>query len=183
MLTYIETPRLILRSPTLSDLDAIHSAKLEVWPELQKWMSWAFAEAADLESTRKFITDYKTAICGFDKQTGAFVISSGCDPTDTQDEYTTGYWVAKDFLGQGFATESTNAVLRYSFGALNAKAVHIEYYEGNEKSANVIHKLGFEWYETAEKSHKRCTDGMALDTHKYVIRNSDNLPKLEVTWR
>src|SRR5277367_4060848 len=38
----IVTPRLILRPPTLGDLDSIQTAKEEAWPDLQRWMSWAF---------------------------------------------------------------------------------------------------------------------------------------------
>jgi hypothetical protein len=38
----IVTPRLILRPPTLRDLDSIQTAKEEAWPDLQRWMSWAF---------------------------------------------------------------------------------------------------------------------------------------------
>lgn len=182
MTVRIETPRLILRRPVMSDLDAIHNAKVKVWPELQKWMSWAYDGQAELNSTRSFITDYKTAICGFDKETGSFVVSSGCDPTDTADEYATGYWVAEEYLGKGYATESTTAVLRYAFGKLNAKAVHIEHYEGNDKSRSVIEKSGFQYVRTDAKSHKRCSDGTPLDALKYAIYSADKLPELEVTW-
>src|SRR5690349_899870 len=38
----IITPRLILRPPTLGDLDSIQTAKERAWPDLQRWMSWAF---------------------------------------------------------------------------------------------------------------------------------------------
>lgn len=181
-MTEILTPRLIIRRPELSDLDAIHSAKMAVWPALQNWMSWAYNEAASIESTRGFITDYKTALCGFDRETGEFVISSGCDPTNKESEYATGYWVAEDFLGKGYATESCNAVIRYAFGALGATAMHIEYFEGNAKSRNVIEKLGFEFVRVNPKSHTRCSDGTLLDSFEYVRRDANNLPELDVTW-
>ena len=38
----IVTPRLILRPPRLGDLDSIQTAKEEAWPDLQRWMTWAF---------------------------------------------------------------------------------------------------------------------------------------------
>jgi hypothetical protein len=37
----IITPRLIMRPPTLGDLDSIQTAKEEAWPDLQRWMTWA----------------------------------------------------------------------------------------------------------------------------------------------
>src|SRR5437660_4532828 len=38
----IVTPRLVLRPPTLDDLDAIQAAKEDAWNDLQLWMAWAF---------------------------------------------------------------------------------------------------------------------------------------------
>src|SRR6266478_5649489 len=35
----IVTPRLVLRPPTLGDLDSIQTAKEEAWPDLQRWMA------------------------------------------------------------------------------------------------------------------------------------------------
>jgi RimJ/RimL family protein N-acetyltransferase len=166
----------------MDDLDVIHDAKRAVWPELQKWMSWSDDAAGELESTRSFITDYKTGLVGFTRDTNEFVISSGCDSTDKQDEYTTGYWVASAYLGKGYATQATNAIIRYAFHALNAKAVHIDHYEGNGPSARVIEKLGFTPTEITHKTHRRHSNGEMLDVHKYVMRDPSVLPALEVTW-
>jgi len=181
-MTFIYTPRLVIRRPVIDDLATIHAAKRAVWPALQDWMSWSNDAAGELESTRSFITDYKTALVGFTRDTNEFVISSGCDPADTPDEYATGYWVAPKFLGQGYATESTNAVLRYAFNALKAKAIHIEHYEGNRASARVIEKLAFTPTEITQKTHKRYSNGEMLDVHKYILRDHSRLPELEVTW-
>jgi len=38
----IVTPRLTLRPTTLDDLDSIQAAKVEAWPDLHRWMTWAF---------------------------------------------------------------------------------------------------------------------------------------------
>ena len=45
----IVTPRLVLRPPTLGDLDSIQTAKEEAWPDLQLWMS-------DVESPSRGMT-------------------------------------------------------------------------------------------------------------------------------
>jgi hypothetical protein len=37
----IVTPRLVLRPPTLGDLDSIQTGKEDAWPDLQRWMAWA----------------------------------------------------------------------------------------------------------------------------------------------
>ena len=178
----IQTLRLIIRRPTLDDLDAIHAAKLAVWPELQHWMSWASDEQASIDATRGFIENPAIgALCGFDRLSGAFIVSTGLTPKGA-DEYETGYWVAKEYLGQGYATEATNAAIRYAFNALNARAVHIGYYEGNDKSRKIIERLGFTSNGLTEKLHRQFSTGNYLDEYKFIRRDADNLPGLEVTW-
>src|SRR5215470_4230671 len=49
----IITPRLILRPPTLDDLDSIQTAKEEAWHDLQRWMTWAF----DTQRSREAMED------------------------------------------------------------------------------------------------------------------------------
>ena len=125
----IVTPRLILRPPTLHDLDSIQKAKEEAWPELQRWMTWAVAEQrsrqAMEESIRRGMEYQKQAgiqLAGFHRGNGDFVVRTALDPTDQPDVYETGYWVAPKYAGQGMATEAANAAIRYAFGHLGAKA-------------------------------------------------------------
>ncbi len=178
----IKTPRLLLRRPTIDDLDVIQNAKIRAWPELQKWMSWAYDSEKELESTLRFINgEVGDPLCGFDRLSGDFIIATGIDQ-DKKSVFKTGYWVAPNYLGKGYATESTNALLRYAFSALNASAITTEHYEGNDKSRNVIEKLGFEYVGIADKSHNRCSNGEPLAIHQYIRRNANNLPPLEVSW-
>lgn len=178
----IETPRLILRPPTLADAAAITAAKQAVWPELQLWMSWAHPGQDTLEATQSFIlsaSDTDRPLIGVCKQTGKFVIATGLHWR--HERFETGYWVAPDFLGRGYATEATNAVIRYAF-AHGAQAIYIDYFEGNAKSRNVIEKLGFTPLEIKPKAAKRCLDGTPLDEHWYIMRDPAVLPPLDVTW-
>ena len=178
----ILTPRLIIRRPMLDDLDAIHSAKQAVWRELQNWMSWASDDQASLEATKEFIANEALgALCGFDRITGDFVVASGLTPKG-EDEYETGYWVAPAHLAKGYATEATNALIRYAFNALNASAVHIGYFEGNKKSKNIIKKLGFAEIGIQQKSHRQFSSREYLDEYRFTRHNAENLPELEVTW-
>ncbi len=185
----IETPRLILRKSRLSDLDALHTAKEAMWHDLQLWMSWAYDDQASREATLSTIetygegTDSIEILLGFEKETGDFVISTGVNHHENANEYSTGYWVAKNKQGKGYATEATNAMIRYIFSALNAKAVHIDYYEGNVHSANVVRKLGFEKRRTDKKAKARCLNGELLDIHRFIMHDTNNLAPLEVTWR
>lgn len=184
----IKTERIILRVPTLADLNKFQCAKEEVWPELQNWMSWASDDQKDIGKAREFFTlnsglrdDGSAALLGFDSVTNDFVMASGFDRVG-EDEYSTGYWVAKNYLGKGYATEATNGIIHYLFNALNAKAVHINYYEGNEKSRRIVEKLGFEFVETKADYHTQFSTGEKLASHNYILHDGNNLPDQQTMW-
>jgi len=104
----IVTPRLVLRPPTLGDLDSIQAAKEDAWPDLQRWMAWAFDNQRSrqaLEQSIRRTMDYQSqagiALAGFDSINGDFVVRTALDLTDESDVYETGYWVAPKYAGRG----------------------------------------------------------------------------------
>ncbi|MGE4313404.1 MAG: GNAT family N-acetyltransferase [Pseudobdellovibrionaceae bacterium] len=187
---YIETPRLKLILPHMDYVEEIQAAKEAVWDQLQLWMSWSFDDAKNIESTKAFIraqSDFASrdfSLIGLDKETGRFAVSTGLNKEKDAgpDAYHTGYWVAPEFLGRGYATESTLGVLHYAFQAGGAKEVHINYYQDNEKSRRVIEKCGFTYMDTDTLGAVRPLDGTALDKHNYVMRDPALLPPLAVSW-
>src|ERR1700756_5124426 len=185
----IVTPRLILRPPTLDDLDSIQTAKEEAWSDLQLWMSWAFDNQRSrhaMEDSIRRVMDYQNqagiALAGFHRINGDFVVRTALDRTDEQDVYETGYWVAPKYARQGMATEAANAAIRYAFGHLGAKAISIGYFDGNEPSRRIVEKLGFRKQRVAHNAAKSCLDGTKLDRHEYILKNPDALPELDVSW-
>lgn len=170
----IETERLILRVPTMNDAQEINAAMNEVWHELQLWMSWAYDGEETLEATQRYLASVATSVeegnlplTGYCKDTGLYVVSTGIMLRDGEGE--TGYWVAKNFLGKGYATEAAIATINYAFTTMELKKMHINYFEGNDKSRHIIEKLGFVKTETLPKNHVRCLDGVLLDEHRYEI--------------
>lgn len=168
----IITDRLIIRRPMLSDAEEINAALNEVWRELQVWMSWAHQGENTLEKTRAYISgeliSENLPLVGFCRENGCYVVSTGLFKKH-DGVYETGYWVAKDFLGQGYATEACAASIRIAFETMQADRVFINYFEGNEKSRRVIEKLGFRKTGVLEKHHARCIDGTLLDEHQYEM--------------
>jgi RimJ/RimL family protein N-acetyltransferase len=185
----IETPRLMLRHPKPEDAAEVHRAMTEVWNDLQLWMSWAVAGEETIEATRRYLAGVPEAIekgnCplfGFCRVTEKFVVATGIRAPAGDGGHETGYWVARDFLGRGYATEATNAAIRYAFNVMGAKAIDIHYYEDNERSRRVIEKLGFTKAGIRPKAHARCLDGMPMDIHDYVMTDPSVLPPLDVKW-
>jgi RimJ/RimL family protein N-acetyltransferase len=54
-----------------------------------------------------------------------------------------GYWLARPFWGNGYATEAAGALLAYCFDRLGATEVSSGVFADNEASLNVQRKLGF----------------------------------------
>ncbi len=173
----IETDRLIIRVPTLDDLEKIQAAKEANWAELQQWMCWTSDDQRPIDAMRYYIetiipADHEKGglhLYAFHKDNGDFVMSSGLTPTDTPDVYTTGYWGNVDYLGQGYATETMRAIIDFAFATHGATMLEIAYYEGNEKSRRIIDKCGFEFVRTLTKAHKSHATGEMLDEYRYVL--------------
>jgi len=185
----IVTPRLILRPPTLGDLDAIQSAKEAAWPELQRWMTWAFENQRSreaMEQSIRRVMDFQAqagiALAGFARTNGDFVARTGLDLTDEPDVYETGFWASPNYTGQGLATEACNAAIRYAFGHLGANAISIGHFDGNAPSARIIDKLGFQKLRITHQARIRPLDSAMLDRHEYILTSPHALPALEVFW-
>ena len=185
----IVTPRLILRPPTLGDLDSIQSAKEEAWPDLQRWMTWAFENQRSrqaMEDSIRRMMDCQNqagiALAGFRRINGDFVVRTALDLTDEQDVYETGYWVAPKYAGQGMATEAANAAIRYAFGHLGAKAIGIGYSTETGQAGASWRNWDFRNYGVAHNAATRCLDGTKLDRHEYILTSPDAVPELDVSW-
>lgn len=184
----ILTPRLIIDLPSMDMRDEIQAAKIEIWPELQKWMSWSTPDQKAIKPLRDYLQSASdpNIIHGFPligrcRETDQYVVSTGLHPVEgKENEFSTGYWVAKNMQGKGLATEATNAVLRYAFDIIGVDKMHICYYEGNLGSRRVIEKLGFTATQTLKNNHKSNFDGSMLDEHLFEMHSPEVLPALDV---
>lgn len=186
----IRTPRLILRPPQAGDGAAMHEAKAETWEGIHKWMPWTKdglgtaeeSEAVARKAQAKFILREDLMLIGHEAKSGRAVIYTGLHRFDWQHRsFEIGYWVRQSAQGKGYATESTNALIRYAFGALNARRVQIDFADGNEASHAVIKKLGL-CYEGAAKLGIELPDGRYVDRHHYSRTDMHGLPDLDVRW-
>ena len=90
----------------------------------------------------KFILREEFNLVGIEIASGQPVIWCGFHDIDWMGrQCDTGFWVRKSAQGRGFATESTNAMLRYAFGALGLRRVGITHSGGNEASRRVVEKV------------------------------------------
>lgn len=185
----IETPRLTLRPVMPGDGAVMFEAKAETFEMLHQWMPWAkeLGSADDMEtvvreSYAKFIRREDVMIAGFEKDTGRFVVGTGLHRFDWHiRRFEIGYWVRKSAQGHGYATEAANALTRYAFMQLAARAVSIEHADGNDRSRRVIEKLGFE-KEGVIRQAIALPGGDVTDIHIYSRLDIQGLPELDVKW-
>jgi ribosomal-protein-serine acetyltransferase len=187
----IRTPRLLIRPPQPGDGVATASAVSETWEDLHRWMAWAesldnhSAEQMEIRTRQimaKFVLREEFNLLGVEIASGQPVIRCGFHGVDWKArQCETGFWVRKSAQGRGFATESTNALLRYAFGALGMRRVGITHSSGNEASRRVVEKLGFA-PEGIQRAANLLPGGRIADRHLYARFDTAGLPPLEVQW-
>lgn len=89
----------------------------------------------------------------------------GIDETDGQVEL--GYWIARPFWGQGFATEAGAAVLEIA-RTLGHNQVVASHFLDNPASGAVLRKLGFEPTGRVVERHS-CGRGEKAPTAEYAL--------------
>ena len=133
MTKIIETKRLLLRPLELGD--AAEQARLIADWEVIRWLTsppWPYR----LEDAEWFIGDESS-----DGSYGIFHQDRLCGVVGISEEL--GYWLGAEFHGQGFMTEAAGGVVA-DFFENGGEVLGSGYLLGNDPSANVLKKLGFE---------------------------------------
>lgn len=186
----IETPRLMIRNPMPGDGARVNAAILESMEALTPWMPWAQTapslEDSEIHARRsyaKWILREDLAMLIFEKATGEFVGGSGLHRIKWEvPAFEIGYWCRTKFSGRGFIQESTNAITRFAFAALEAKRVEIRCDSRNKKSISVIERLGFPKEGSFTSDAVDAVSGLPRNSFVYARTNVDGLPNLQVTW-
>ncbi len=187
----IRTPRLLIRPKQPGDGALSAAAVAETWTDLHQWMEWAERledntgeqqEQRTRDVIAKFDSREELNMVGVELATEQLVIWCGLHSIDwASRSCDTGYWVRKSAQGRGFATESTNAMLRYAFLALGMHRVGIAHADGNQASQRVIEKLGFS-SQGVQHGASQLPGGRVLDRHCYARFDLLDLPPLAVRW-
>ena len=150
----LRTERLLLRAPSLIDVEAITAACQD--PEIQRRVP------IPVPYTRTEAEGYVTAYSDFGWASGksctwAITIAdeyAGAISLDGigSDQATIGYWMAAQFRGRGLLTEAAQAVVEFGFGSppegLGLVRIEWHAYAGNVASARVARRVGFQFEGT-----------------------------------
>jgi len=171
----IMTERLLLRPPRAGDGAAVNEAVLESVEALQRWMPWATpiptpeqSESWCRKSAADFLARKQLPMLLFLRDGGTFVGGSGMHAVDWNvPRFEIGYWVRRQFEGQGLVTEAVGAITRFAFETLRAQRVEIRTDDRNERSSRVAQRLGYR-LEGVLRNESRDAYGLR-DTRIYAV--------------
>lgn len=172
----LETSRLILRCPELSDVPFDYQAIKESLKELKPWMPWATedytletCEESIRSAIAKYITKEDFRMLFFDKETGKLIGSSGLHRIDWKvPKFEIGYWCRTSETGKGYVTEVVRGLTTLCFEQFNAARVEIRCDDLNLKSAAVAERCGFT-LEGILKNNERNSKGELRSTRVYAL--------------
>jgi RimJ/RimL family protein N-acetyltransferase len=147
----ITTPRLVIRCPEPSDVSLLDLAIKQSLEHLLPWMLWAKREPVSLKERIEFLrrmrsnfdlgVEYGYLI--FNPSEILLLGGTGLHPRVGQGALEIGYWIHKDHINQGYATEVSAALTKVAFEVEHVRRVEIHCSPKNSRSASIPRKLGF----------------------------------------
>ena len=168
MVREIETERLILRTITVEDAEAIFAWASD--PDVNKFMIYPLHENTDV--TREWL---KTRdINGKDefdlgfvlKETGELIGQGGLFYHEDLDVWEVGYNLRKDYWGQGLVPEAIQAIIDYVDKEKGIRAIVGEFAKDNKKSKRVMEKLGMTYWKDGQFS--KLDGSVIFESCKYI---------------
>lgn len=189
---FLETKRLILKAPRLSDLDKLVTLRSDF--EVMKDTGEGGAQTQEqVQDYLDFALSYQKKhgmgfYLVFEKESGHFVGEAGLFHLlfdDTQPEIEIGYHLHKKFWGKGYATELTKALTHWGFQHLFINKIVAAAYPNQTASQKVLQKSGFDfkgkkqtpggtgffWYELYKYKDVDQWGYTYLSSHGYTLNN------------
>jgi [ribosomal protein S5]-alanine N-acetyltransferase len=176
----LETERLILRRPELTDAPAIQvlAAEYDIaknllqmphpYPEggAASWINSAHEAEREGGDAMK---DFSFAITR--KADGEYIGSMGIhlDPENQRAEI--GYWIGKPYWGQGYASEAAKRLLQFGFDVLKLNRIYARCFSENIGSERVMQKIGMQYEGLLRQEIYKW--GQYIDLKMYAMLRSD----------
>ncbi|MBV8802057.1 MAG: GNAT family N-acetyltransferase [Gammaproteobacteria bacterium] len=169
MSIFLETKRLILKTPEVADFNILLALRSD--PSVMQYTGYGETQTADeVKEYLNFAIAYENkhgmGFClVFEKTSQEFIGEAGIFHLlfdDKQNEIEINYHLHKKFWGQGYATELSKALIKWGFEHLDINKIVATAYPENLASQQVLKKSGFDfrkkiktpddkelfWYET-----------------------------------
>jgi RimJ/RimL family protein N-acetyltransferase len=145
----LQTPRLVLTPPRPGDIDgiyslakdrAIHKYLMLPFP-YRRFHAKAFALLGRQENAKGIACHVvirrreDQAILGVASLIHIHSIHRRCE---------IGYWLGREYWGEGYGREAVGALLQYAFGPLKLRKVYAHTMPGNARSERLLESFGFQ---------------------------------------
>ncbi len=179
----IQTQRTIIRCWNPEDAALLNKAVKESQEHLIPWMPWAKEEGPSLEERTgwlrrcrgKFDLDEDYVFGIFNLEQTRVLGGTGLHTRLGKGALEIGYWIHKDFINQGYATEVSAALTKVAFEIMHVNRVEIHCDPQNVRSAAVPRKLGYT-LEAILKQRLELEDGVWRDTMVWTLLASEYPP-------
>ena len=132
----IKTKRLIIKKPQTRDKQRLISELND--KEVSKWLENVPFPYLDEDADR-----WINSLTINNLQFNIFLDNNLIGGVGLKENYRLGYWLGKDYWGNGYATETSKELIEYASKELNIKKIKARYMTENTSSAAVLEKLGF----------------------------------------
>ncbi len=161
-------PTLTTERLTLREVDPADARDLLVFrgdPEVQRFNSRPMTDISEvltvIDTLRKWYLAQKSIHWGITRHEDQRVI--GLVSLHGLDRYhqrgALGYDLAREFWGQGIASEATRAVVRFAFKQLGLNRLEASTIADNYRSVDLLERLGFQ-HEGTRREHSLEDDGL-----------------------
>jgi [ribosomal protein S5]-alanine N-acetyltransferase len=145
----IETPRCLLRCPSVEDIPHVFSATR--FAGFNNGMQWEAPETID-----ELEEPLSTSLLAWDRgKVFSFTIADpasnrlcgriGICKTDRPNVWNLSFWTHPEHQGKGYMTESVIAILEFGFSRLDATQIEASYALWNKSSQRVLEKVGMKF--------------------------------------
>jgi len=175
--TILETERLILRKPTLDDVEGLQEVINDIriaGTTLNIPHPYSVEDAKSwIERQQKGTVSRDTVNSSFFlKESGKLIGGIGLsDISPYHQKAEIGYWCGYEHWGNGFTTEASRAMIEYGFNELKLERIYAICFATNTASVRVMEKIGMVFEGTARNEYKK--DGKFVDFHHYAILRDD----------
>jgi len=172
----ILTPSLVIRCLEPTDASMLNLAVAQSLNHLLPWMPWAKQEPVDLQERiqylrkcrGKFDLDNDFTYGVFNPDETQFLGGTGLHTHPGEGAREIGYWIHKDYINQGLATEVSAALTKVAFEVVHVSRVEIHCDPKNVRSASVPRKLGYV-HEATLHNRNKDSDGNLRDSMIWTI--------------
>ena len=154
----LSSSRLLFRQHIMADMDAY--CAMEMDPDVRHYVGGQPRSREDAErrfmSSLKPVTDRLSMWATVLKENGQYIGRCGVYPHfnsagfPIKGEGSIAFYIAKEFWGNGYATEAGQAFLRFGFDELHLNRIVTMVQVGNDASVRVLEKIGFDLERTEE---------------------------------